>query len=88
MSNPTTFMANYTAAVQNLINAIEAANNLAVMSNTDTTIFPGYFTKPGARTDINQSDCTACNGAIQQIFFTYNSGSPLTETLLRKISMP
>ena len=85
MSNPTTFMNNYVTAIQNLTNALNAAQNIASILADDSTLVTRYFQTTGARTDIVAADVTNASSAIGQVLFAFNSGAPTQASYLYKM---
>ena len=85
MSNPNTFMNNYVSAIQNLTNALNAAQNMNAVLADDSTLPTRYFQTTGARTDIVAADVTNASNAIVQVLFAFNSGSPTQASLLYKM---
>ena len=85
MTNATTFGTQYFNAVQSLINDLE---NLRVLNDRmaqDNTLISGYFSASGARSDIAAQDFTNASGAVTQLLFSFDSGSPTQKSYLFKL---
>ena len=76
---------NYLQMVRNLVNAIEAAKSYHDMVVQDGTLPVGYLSSGQARTDLKEADFTACEAALVQMLFTYDSGSPATKAAFYKM---
>ena len=85
MSNPNTFMTNYVTAIQNLVNALNAVQNMNAILADDSTLPTRYFQATGARTDIVAADVTNASSAANQLLFAFNSGSPTQASYLYKM---
>ena len=85
MSNPTTFMNNYTSAISNLINNLEALRTYDDMITQDNTLISRYFSSQGSRTDIVAADVTNAQAAMVQLLFTFDSGAPTSKSYLFKV---
>lgn len=77
MSSSYTFMTNFTAAIQNLVNAVQTIQALDQQISSDSSLFANYFSgsglRPGqaARTDITASDAAAAYQACQNMVNAY-----------------
>jgi hypothetical protein len=87
MSNPISFITNYT---NNIVTLVEVMENLRVqndMIDQDSTLIDRYFAAGpmGVRTDIDKAAVTAAHDALVQLLFTYDSGSPSQKSSLYKM---
>jgi len=85
MSDPVIFVNYYTAQIQNFIKVLEDLRTQNERIVADPAMISDYFTKPGHRADITEQDVTGAQGAIDQIAFAYDSGSPTQKSLLFKV---
>ncbi len=63
---------------------LQTLSGLNDQLTADPTLATRYFQQPGARTDITATDITNAQGAIVQMLFTFNSGSPTNKSLIYK----
>jgi hypothetical protein len=84
MSNPVSFVANYTNNIVTLVKVIEDLRVQNDMIDQDPTLLDRYFAAGpmGVRTDIDKADITAAHDALVQIIFAYDSGSPSQKSCL------
>jgi hypothetical protein len=87
MSNPISFITNYT---NNIVTLVEVMENLRVqndMIDQDSTLIDRYFAAGpmGVRPDIDKAAVTAAHDALVQLLFTYDSGSPSQKSSLYKM---
>lgn len=73
MSNPITFMNNYVAAINSLINSINSVNAYNAQIGSDSSLFSNYFATPGHRTDITATDAAEAFQAAQNMVTAYNA---------------
>jgi hypothetical protein len=85
MSDPVTFMAYYTAQIQNFVKVLEDLRTQNARITEDPTLIPNYFSSPSARKDIVAQDVTNAQNALVQILFAYDSGSPPQKSELFKV---
>lgn len=85
MSNPTTFVNNYVAAVDTLVASLEQLRLYNSMISADSTLISRYFATANARTDIVVQDVTDAKNAVVQVLFTFDSGSPAQKAALFKM---
>jgi hypothetical protein len=85
MTNAASFGNLYFQTVQNLVNDLETLQELNDRIVQDATLIPSYFTSGGARTDIVAQDVTNAESAVNQLLFTFNSGSPTQKSFLFKL---
>lgn len=90
MSNPITFVNQYTQAIVNLINAIETARHLNDVLTQDPTLASSYTSALPAtlgtpRVDILPADINNAKAALVQVIFAYDSGAPTQKALLNKM---
>lgn len=84
MANVVDFANDYFAQVANIINTLEELRTLNDRIAQDGTLVSGYFANPMHRTDINATDFANAQGAVTQILFTFDSGSPTQKSYLFK----
>jgi len=84
MTDATNFGQNFVATVRDLINAIEAAQLMQDRLNSEPALAASVAqAMSGAgRADMTEKVITDAAGAIGQIFFTFNSGSPTQKSML------
>lgn len=85
MSNPTTFINNYTAQVARLVEVLEDLRIQNSRMTEDPTLLTDYFAQAGHRTDIVADDITNAEVAVVQVLFAYDSGSPTQKSELFKV---
>lgn len=87
MSNPTTFVNNYTAQVAKLVEVLEDLRVQNSRMEEDPTLVTEYFAqKPEIRrTDIVAQDITNAEAATVQLLFAYDSGTPAQKSELFKV---
>lgn len=87
MSNPTTFVNNYTAQVARLVEVLEDLRIQNSRMEEDPTLLIDYFAqKPESRrTDIVADDITNAQDAVVQVLFAYDSGSPTQKSEMFKV---
>lgn len=84
MANPVTFANDYFAQVANLINVLEDLRTLNDRIAQDSGLVAAYFANPVHRTDITATDFNSAKGAVDQMLFTFDSGSPTQKSYLFK----
>lgn len=82
MANPVTFANDYFAQVANLINVLEDLRTLNDRLTQNSSLVTDYFANPVHRTDITATDFNNAKGAVTQILFTFDSGSPTQKSYL------
>lgn len=90
MSNPNTFLNNYVATIQQLINNIENLRTMNDQLTQDSTLVTRYFAQdptkgPTPRSDIVATDVVNAENAITQLLFTFDSGNPAQKQALFKL---
>jgi hypothetical protein len=85
MSNPVSFMDTYTQRIVQLASLLQDLRGFNDMIDQDATLIDRYFGSPNPRTDIVAADVTDAHDAIQQVLFTYDSGSPTQKAALYKM---
>jgi hypothetical protein len=91
MANPATFMPSYFNNVAQLINVITTLRMQYDQIVQDPGVVTEYFAlSPSGpnippRTDIKEADVTAAQSALQQVFFTFDSGSPPQKAALYQV---
>ena len=90
MSNPLTFMNNYFQLQVQFIQNVQQLRTANDQLAEDPTLIDRYFALtnqgPGVpRKDIVAADVTAAQGALGQVFFTLDSGSPTQKSLIYKM---
>ena len=85
MSNAASFMNSYVNNIVQFIDIIEELRVQNSMIESDNTLVNRYFAEPGARTDITAADVDGAYGAMVQVLFAYDSGSPTQKALLFKM---
>jgi len=94
MSNPNTFMNNYAIKVQQLVTLIQDLRGMNDWIDQDATLLDRYFAQSGGgagaggippRSDIVKADVIAAQGALNQVIFAYDSGSPTQKSKILKM---
>jgi len=93
MSNPVSFINTYTQNIVQFCQLMQTLRGNNDQLEQDPTLIERYFatTNPGnpnisvVRTDITAADVTNAQGAIQQMLFAYDSGSPTQKSMLFKM---
>ncbi len=91
MSNPTTFINDYSNNIVQLVKTLKALETQNNMIDSDSTLLDRYFagtpTSPfgSPRADIVKADVTAAHGAMVQLLFAFNSGAPTQASALYKM---
>ena len=90
MSNPLTFMNNFFQLQVQFIQNVQLLRTADDQLKQDPTLVDRYFALtnqgPGVpRKDIVAADVTAAQGALEQVFFTLDSGSPTQKSLIYKM---
>jgi len=95
MSNPNTFINDYSNNITKYIDLMETLRTQNDQINQDPTLIDRYFEQEstpggppytqGPRTDITKEDVMAAHGAIVQLLFAFDSGSPPQKAALYKM---
>jgi hypothetical protein len=92
MSNPLTFMNNFFQLNVQFIQQVQLLRTADDQLKQDPTLIDRYFALkppdvgPGVpRKDIVAADVTAAQSALEQVFFTLDSGSPTQKSLIYKM---
>ena len=90
MSNPLTFMNNFFQLNVQFIQQVQLLRTADDQLKQDPTLIDRYFELTGVgpgvpRKDIVAADITAAQGALEQVFFTLDSGSPTQKSLIYKM---
>ena len=92
MSNPNTFINNYSENIVRFVNLMETLRSQNDQIVQDPTLIdryfeqpPGVFPNPGARTDIVAADVEAAQASIVQLLFAFDSGAPPQKAALYKM---
>ena len=90
MSNPLTFMNNFFQMNVQFIQIVQQLRTADDQLKQDPTLVDRYFALTGVgpgvpRQDIVAADVTAAQGALEQVFFTLDSGSPTQKSLIYKM---
>lgn len=92
MSNPTSFMVAYAGKVQALVTLIQEIRGMNDWIDQDSTLIDRYFAQTGGafqggvpRSDIVKADVIAAQGALNQVIFAYDSGSPTQKSKILKM---
>jgi hypothetical protein len=97
MSNPNTFINSYSDNIVKYVDLMETLRSQNDQINQDPTLIDRYFDQPstpsapgfpssgGPRTDITKDDVMAAHGAIVQLLFAFDSGSPPQKAALYKM---
>jgi hypothetical protein len=90
MSNPLTFMNNFFQLQVQFIQNVQLLRTADDQLKQDPTLIDRYFELTGMgpgvpRKDIVAADITAAQGALEQVFFTLDSGSPTQKSLIYKM---
>ncbi len=82
MAQASAFANDYFAQVDNLIQTLEYLRTLNDRIAQDGSLISDYFSEPSHRTDIDATDFTNAQGAVTQMLFTFDSGSPTQKSYL------
>jgi hypothetical protein len=85
MTQALTFGQGFIAAAQSLANDMKDLRVFTDRITQDPTLLAAYLGTPGARTDLLLGDLQALSGAITQLLFTWDTGSPATKELFYKV---
>jgi len=90
MSNPLTFMNNFFQLNVQFIQITQQLRTADDQLKSDPTLIDRYYSLTGMgpgvpRTDITAADIQAAQGAIEQVFFTLDSGAPTQKSLIYKM---
>jgi hypothetical protein len=93
MSNPVSFMNNYTQNIVAFCNLMQTLRGNNDQLEQDPTLITRYFDTSNpdnpnisvVRTDITAVDVENAQAAIQQLLFAYDSGSPTQKSMLFKM---
>ena len=85
MADPMTFMPSYFANISKMVDVVNVLRQQHDQLVQDPALIDEYFAYvppttrggyPPPRSDIVKADVTACENALVQVFFTFDSGSP------------
>ena len=90
MSNPLTFMNNFFQLQVQFIQVTQQLRTADDQLKQDPSLVDRYFALTGMgpgvpRTDITKTDITNSQSALEQVFFTLDSGSPTQKSLIYKM---
>ena len=90
MSNPLTFMNQFFQLNVQFIQVVQQLRTADDQLKQDPTLVDRYFALTGVgpgvpRSDIVAADVTAAQGALEQVFFTLDSGAPTQKSLIYKM---
>lgn len=85
MADPVNFANNYFAAIDDLIKDLENIRTLNDRITQDSTLITKYFLSASPRSDVVAADISNAQTALNQLLFTFDSGSPTQKSYLFKL---
>ena len=90
MSNPLTYMNNFFQLNVQFIQIVQQLRTADDQLKQDPTLIDRYFALTGVgpgvpRGDITKADVEGAQSALEQVFFTLDSGSPTQKSLIYKM---
>jgi hypothetical protein len=86
VAQPVLFVNDLVTAVRQLSAAMDELSYLVNRYNEDNTLVTGYFSQPGARTDIVAADLVnVLTVAYTQLQLVYSTGAPTQQSLFDKV---
>jgi hypothetical protein len=85
MTQAATFGAAYIAACQALVDDLENLRTLNDRIAQEPGLISAVVNSPGWRNDLSATDLNNASGAVTQLLFTFDSGSPTQKSFLFKL---